>query len=107
MKTIGGNVIAAVLLRESTKNELHEGTVSYKTTGKIKGWLDFKDGEKRYQTYKSPIEESTHIFICEYNKPLKADRLKINGENYDVLYIDNVMLMNRHFEIYLKKVTKK
>ena len=31
-----------------------------------KGWLDLSGGDSKYTTYNAKIQESTHIFLCDY-----------------------------------------
>lgn len=102
--SIGGNITASIQSRETNKNELGEDVVFYKTTKKIKGWLDYSSGQTKYETYKAPVEDSTHVFITDYKKQLKADRLLINGKNYDVLLIDDPMELHKHIEIFLRYI---
>lgn len=71
------------------------------------GWLDLVSGDSRYD-YKAKIEDSTHIFICDYteleNIDVEEARAVINKKEFDIKYIDNPMGMNEHLEIYLKLV---
>ena len=73
---------------------------------RVYGWLDYISGVAD-RGYKLKLEDSTHIFICNYFK-LPKDEAELKGEifgtMYEVLKIDNVMEMNEHYEIYLKQV---
>ena len=101
---INGNVTAQLQKRQTIKTDIGEDRISYITKKKIKGWLDYRSGEKTYEAYQSQIAETTHIFIADYFKNYSADRMIINGNSYDVLYIDNPMGLNQHLEYYLKQV---
>ena len=107
---IGGNVTAVIQrYGDQYKNIIGEYTQEWSVKDQIilKGWLDLSSGESRYGTYNAKIQESTHIFICDYTPSIalftaERSRMQINGRMYDVLLIDNPMEMNQHYEIYLK-----
>ena len=82
----------------------------------LKGFLDLSSGDSKYTTYDAKIQESTHIFICDY-RPIPESlefegnfirvspenaRMVANSQRYDVMLIDNPMNLNKHLEIYLK-----
>ena len=105
---IGGNVIAVLQKKTSSKNAFGEKTESWSDFQILKGFLDFTGGDGSYKSnFKGSVEETTHIFICDYDKvasqakPTQC-RLIINGEIYDVLMIDNPMNLNQHLEIMLE-----
>lgn len=109
MRGIGGNTKAVIQVSASAKNEIGETVQSWRDVQTLKGWLDLASGEARYSTFNAKIQESTHIFICDF-VPLKsgiaaeASRMIINGKRYDVLLIDNPMEMGggSQLEIYLR-----
>lgn len=138
---IGGNVDAIVQIKHTdTKNEIGERICTWTNVIKIRGWLDFTNGEAKYDAYNAKLEESSHIFICDYSKDIEnlyclldgngeyifdsvnciittktSDyneknvtsenaRMIVNGLIYDIVYIDNPMQLNQHFEFYLKLV---
>lgn len=105
---IGGNVTATIqAYSDVTANAIGETTPNWQNVQTLRGWLDLSSGESRYNTYTAKIQESTHIFLCDY-VPLHASiraeqsRMLINGKRYDIMLIDNPMEMNQHYEIYLK-----
>lgn len=107
MKHIGGNTNAD--LQEKTgavKNEIGEKVPSWTTVHQLKGFLDYSAGETKYSSYNSKIQESTHVFICDYVDigALSAERsrLIINGEMYDVILIDDPMNLHYQLEFYLR-----
>lgn len=111
MRGIGGNVTAEIQVCTSAKNEIGEGVKSWKTVQMLLGWLDSMGGNATYTTYSAKIQESTHIFVADY-VPLNAEinaensRLLIEGQIYDVTYIDNPMGLKTgsQWEIFLKYV---
>lgn len=32
----------------------------------LKGWLDFSSGDSKYTPYNAKIQQSTHLFICDF-----------------------------------------
>ena len=96
MKGIGGNIKADFQVFKSTTNEIGEAVKAWKTIQSIIGFLDMSGGDSKYNTYNAKIQESTHIFICDYvslDKSISAEksRVVINGKIYDIMIIDNPM----------------
>jgi len=111
-----GNMTAMLQVRTTTQNKIGEDVESWEDVIDLKGFLDLSSGESKYTTYNAKIQESTHIFICDY-KPIpefievngelvkvtsENARMVANSQNYDVVLIDNPMELNQHYEIYLK-----
>jgi len=104
---IGGNTTAEIQTKTTTKNRIGESVATFQTVQSIKGWLDLSSGDSRYTNYSAKIQESTHIFMCDYvalDASIKAEnsRLIVNGERYDITLIDDPMGMHQHLEIYLR-----
>lgn len=113
---IGGNINALIQVKvPGSKNSIGEKVVSWLPVVQIKGFLDLMGGDSKYSTYGAKIQESTHIFICDFlesiiNLELEQDldvtsengRMQINGKLYDILLIDDPMELHQHLEIYLK-----
>ena len=137
---IGGNTKAVIQIYDkSVKNAIGEVVNDWVSVESLTGWLDFTGGESKYKTYNAKIEESTHIFLCDYKNLKKlhllldtggnkitdnsniaiqtgsganeADavsvhnenaRFLINGEKYDVVFIDDPMNLHKQLEVYLK-----
>ena len=105
---IGGNVDAIIQVETSSKNAFGEKETTYKNLTTVKGFLDYTGGDGSYKNnFKGALEETTHIFICDYeNVASKAtptqSRMIIDDKIYDILYIDNPMNLNEHLEIMLK-----
>lgn len=108
MKPIGGNITGQLQLKTGTaKNEIGEVVPQFTTLHTLTGWLDYSAGESNRTSYDAKIQESTHMFLCDYvqlDSRITAEnsRMAISGKKYDVLLIDDVMEMNQHLEIYLK-----
>ena len=103
---IGGNTTGTIQIRTTTKNDIGEAVKAWTDIQSIKGWLDFMSGDARYNTYNAKIQESTHLFICDYldlDARIKSEnsRMIVNGSVYDITYIDNPMGLNQHLEIFL------
>lgn len=108
MKKIGGNITAFLQLKTGTvRNEIGEAVPQWTTLHTITGFLDLSAGDSKYVTYDAKIQESTHIFICDYlalDNRIKAEnsRLMLNGKAYDIMLIDDPMELHRQLEFYLK-----
>lgn len=109
MANIGGKTIGTVQVNTVVKNAIGEGEKTWADAFNHAGWLDLQSGDSKYSIHNAKIEESTHVFICDYHSGIyalagKDARMIIKGMVYDVLLIDNPMEMNEHLEIYLRKV---
>ena len=106
---IGGNATAILQTMETKSNAIGEMETTWRKSRELKGYLDLMSGDSRYQTYDAKIQESTHVFVCDY-VPLGAEigarnaRLVVDGRRYDVMLIDDPMGLHRQLEIYLKMV---
>lgn len=105
---IGGNITAVLQTKTTTKNAFGEKVETWNDVQLLKGFLDFTGGDGSYKSnFKGSVEETTHIFICDYDKVTSGvsptqSRLIVNGAIYDALMIDNPMGLNQHLEIMLK-----
>jgi hypothetical protein len=109
MASIGGNITGCFQTCTTAKNEIGESEKKWEDAVKHIGWLDLQSGESKYSSFHAKLEESTHIFLCDYKAELyalaKSDvRAIFKGFVYDVLLIDNPMELNEQLEIYLRKV---
>lgn len=104
---IGGNINALLQqCKESSTNSIGERVQEWTDIHKLWGWLDLSNGDSKY-TYDAKIQESTHIFICDYtaiDRNADGKRLVVNGGTYDILLIDDPMELHQQLEIYLKYV---
>lgn len=113
---IGGNIKAVLQVSTTTKNEIGEKVPVWHDVVSLTGWLDLQSGDSKYTTYNAKMQESTHIFICDYLPipaalEIEGKVVKVSAENariatltqkYDVMLIDNPMELNKHLEFYLK-----
>lgn len=110
MANIGGNIVGTVQTKTMVDtNPIGEATHEWTTAFSTIGWLGMSSGNSRYSTYNAKIEESTHVFICDYHAGIYAladsdTRMIIKGFMYDVTFIDNPDEMDEQLEIYLKRV---
>lgn len=103
---IGGNIKAVLQVKkEGLTNEIGEKIVEWKTSKELWGYLDLMNQTTNRNNFNTKLEESTHIFICDYtpiNKSVEDKRMIVDGLVYEVLLIDNPINLNQHLEIYLK-----
>lgn len=109
MTNIGGKTIGQVQTSTAVKNAIGEAEKTWVTAFSHTGWLDLQSGDSKYTSFSAKLEESTHVFICDYHSGIYAlagqdVRMIIKGVVYDVLLIDNPMEMDEQLEIYLRKV---
>lgn len=107
MKGIGGNIKAEFQIFKCETNEIGETVKKWETVQTVKGFIDMSGGDSKYNAYNAKIQESTHIFICDYinlDKRISAEKSRtvIKGKVYDIMIIDNPMELNEQYEIYLK-----
>ena len=109
MRGIGGNIDAIIETRTAQKNAIGEHANTWTEAARLRGWLDQSSGDSRYTTYNAKIQESTHVFICDYapipdGVTAENARIVIGGKRYDILLIDNPMELGggSQLEIYLK-----
>lgn len=105
---IGGNITAVLQTKTTTKNAFGEKTETWSDLQLLKGFLDFTGGDGSCKSnFKGAVEETTHVFICDYDRitseatPTQC-RMVIDNKVYDVLMIDDPMQLNQHLEIMLK-----
>lgn len=109
MANIGGNIIGTVQINTAAKNAIGEAEKTWVNAFNHAGWLDLQSGDSKYSTHNAKIEESTHVFICDYHAGIYAlagqdARMIIKGMVYDITLIDNPMEKGEQLEIYLRKV---
>lgn len=107
MPAIGGNTTAELQIKSTTLNEIGERIPSWETVNTLRGFLDLQSGDSRYTNHYAKIEESTHVFVCDYvelNSRVVTEnsRLLINGKTYDVTLIDDPMGLHYQLEIFLR-----
>ena len=104
---IGGNITAILQQKSgSTFNAIGERVQEWADINQLWGWLDLSSGDSKY-TFNAKLQESTHVFICDYvaiDRTANDKRLMVNGNVYDILLIDDPMELHQQLEIYLKYV---
>jgi hypothetical protein len=110
MANIGGNITGVILTKTASgKNEIGEAVLDWAEAFRWSGWLGLQSGDSKRSVYNAKIEESTHVFLCDYHAGIygladKDTRMLIKGNMYDVQLIDNPDEMDEQLEIYLRKV---
>ena len=105
-KSIGGNTKGLLQAKNGgSYNAIGERVLEWVTSNELTGYLDMQSQTSNKSNYQTKMEESTHMFICDYvaiDKKIDNKRMVIENEIYDVLYIDDPMNLHQHLEIYLK-----
>ena len=118
MAKIGGNIEGIIQTKKATgaKNAIGEAIHDWVKAASTKGWLSLQSGESKYNSFQAKVEESSHVFLCDYNAEIYAlslpdkdgklpdVRMILKGIIYDVLLIDNPDERNEQLEIYLRRV---
>lgn len=110
MANIGGNIIGTIMQKTSAgKNEIGEATIIWEEAFQQIGWLGLQSGEHKRSSFSAKIEESTHVFLCDYHEGIYAladedTRMVLKGVVYDVVLIDNPDEMDEQLEIHLRRV---
>ena len=104
---VGGNTKAVIEICTTRANAIGGRDKVWEKVCELNGFLDLSGGSAVYATYNAKIQESTHLFICDYvtlDERVSAEnaRMIIDGARYDITLIDNPMNLNRQLEIFLK-----
>ena len=107
---LGGNDIGIFQTKTTEKNSIGEKVEVWKDALTVKGILDYVAGESDIDQYDAKLQETSHLFMCDYISLAEHGitsenaRMNVNGAVYQILMIDDVMKMHEHLEIYLKYV---
>jgi len=109
MANIGGNITAIIQTCAVIENDIGEREKVWADAFSPVGWLGMQSGDSDYTKHKTKLEESTHVFLCDYHSGIYAlqdqdTRMIIKGFVYDVLLIDNPDEMDEQLEIFLRRV---
>lgn len=111
MVKIGGNTDVLIQKKTGTvKNAIGENVTSWEPAKEWKGWLDFQSGDSKHTNFNAKIQESTHVFVCDYfdyrAMKLKPEntRMIIFDEPYEILLYDDPMELHQQLEIFLKYI---
>lgn len=109
---IGGNIYALLQVKDAgKKNAIGEKEHIWTDYLSILGWLDLSSGDSKHTNFNAKVQESTHIFLCDFIPELGSSvnvnvsenaRMIIDDLVYEILLIDNPMNMNEHLEVYLR-----
>ncbi len=108
---IGGNMTATVqVLSKTGVNRIGEAVYTWEDAQSVRGWLDYSSGDAEggRGQYRADLQESTHVFLCDYAHMAGKDytpdqtRLVIGSRVYQVLLVDNPMERDHHWEMILK-----
>ena len=94
MANIGGKTTGIIQTKSTEKNVIGESLKTWADAFSPVGWLGMQSGDSKYTNFHAKIEESTHVFLCDYHPGIYAladqdTRMVIKGKVYDVLLIDN------------------
>lgn len=65
--SVGGNIQALLQVKSrGAKNAIGEVTAPWVDCTSIKGWLDLSTGDSKHTTFYAKVQESTHIFLCDF-----------------------------------------
>lgn len=132
---IGGNLYATLQVKtRGEKNRIGAAEYDWMDCTSLHGYLDLSSGDSKRTPFNAKIQESTHIFMCDFMslKGLSTEwvwdpfnfltgvirkgteetvdatsenaRMVIAGEVYEILLIDDPMHMHEHLEIYLRYI---
>ncbi len=102
---IGGNVQGIIQVKTNKKNEYGERIPEWNDALTLTGFLDLSNGTSDFLNADAKIQDSTHIFICDYvdlSKYRENTRMHVGNDYYTIQLIDDPMGLREHLEIYLK-----
>ena len=77
---IGGNIKGMLQVHTPTKNKIGELVEEWHDVIELTGFLDLLTGDSKHNTYNAKMQESTHLFICDFAKRLQSGRNPGNGQ---------------------------
>lgn len=104
---IGGNISAIIQVHTVITNEIGETVKAWADVQTLTGWLDYVSGDSKYIPYRTKMQDSTHVFVCDCvaldgRITEENSRMVIAGKAYDIMLLDNPMELCKQWEIYLK-----
>lgn len=88
-------------------DELNQPIYDWRTVHTLLGWLDLLTGSDEQQHQNSLLATSSHIFLTEDTSFLidATDRIynPRTGITYEITFVDDVMELGDHLEIYCKR----
>lgn len=85
------------------ENELGQETYSYKRTAVFAGYMDMLTGDEALDKM-AYVKDSTHVILTK-DMTVRAeidDKIEVNGQTYDLTYVDDPVNIGHHLEIYVK-----
>ena len=65
--SVGGNIQGLLQVKkESLRNAIGEREHKWVDCTSILGWLDLSTGDSKHTTFYAKVQESTHIFLCDF-----------------------------------------
>ena len=65
--SVGGNIQALLQVKkDGAKNAIGEREHKWVDCTSILGWLDLSTGDSKHTTFYAKVQESTHIFLCDF-----------------------------------------
>ncbi len=106
---VGGNLTATIQFKTLTENDIGEKIAEWVDDMTVRGWLDLVSGGSTNQSHKTKSEDSTHIYICDFDSRLRnlditQCRFVCRDRIYEIKHIDDPMELQDHLEISLKLV---
>lgn len=74
--SVGGNIQGLLQVKKNgAKNAIGERKNTWVDCTSILGWLDLSTGDSKHTTFYAKVQESTHIFLCDFTnlKNLSTD----------------------------------
>ncbi len=103
--SIGGNQILELQTATESRNAIGERVQQWQTVHRLRGFLDLMSGTADRSDHVKLVG-ATHVFIADYCPlPVSAEtcRAVVNGQAFDVLYLDDPMSLHDHWEIQLRQ----
>ena len=107
---VGGNLTATIQIKSLTENDIGEKVAEWvNEIESVRGWLDLVSGSSTNLSHKTKSEDSTHIYICDFDSRLRdiditQCRFICRNQIYEIKHIDDPMELHDHLEISLKSV---
>lgn len=93
---IGGNIDAIIQIRHNgAKNMIGERTSHWLSVSKVRGWLDYMSGESKYSSFSAKVQESSHLFICDYQEDVKKLYYLLDNKGNYVFDSDNCTIRTK------------
>lgn len=93
---IGGNIDAIIQIKHTgSKNDIGERVSSWLNVAKVRGWLDFMSGEAKYSSFNAKVQESSHLFMCDYQEDIEKLYYLLDGDENYIFDSDNCTIRTK------------